>query len=371
MAVHRSSAAPLAAMVAALIVYASLYPFTDWRVPGVSVWAFLTLRFPYWWTGFDLVANLLGYMPLGALVFGAGVRSGASVLRSLAVALLAGAGLSFALELLQNFLPNRVPSNLDLALNGFGALLGALLGAMAHTRGWVGHWQGLRDRWFIAHSGGGLALLVLWPFGLLFPTPVPFGGGQVWPRLREAMANWLEDSAVVAWFEPWLAAGSGAASLSPLSEFVAIALGLLAPCLVAYSVSRPGWRRVVLALGAAAIGFAATTLATTLNFGPQHWLAWRTPTTMAALLSGLIVASLLAWLPRRAAAGLGLMALAALVAVIGQAPADAYFAESLQSWEQGRFIRFHGVAQWLGWLWPYAAMAWLLSRVAARDPGEP
>ena len=26
---------------------------------------------------------------------------------------------------------------------------------------------------------------------------------------------------------------------------------------------------------------------------------------------------------------------------------------SLQAWEQGRFIRFHGLAQWVGWLWPY------------------
>jgi hypothetical protein len=27
-------------------------------------------------------------------------------------------------------------------------------------------------------------------------------------------------------------------------------------------------------------------------------------------------------------------------------------------------VRFHGVAQWLGWLWPWLAMAWLLSRLA-------
>ena len=146
MAAHRSSAAPLAVMYAALIVYASLYPFIGWRVPGVSVWAFLTLSFPYWWTAFDLVANLLGYMPLGALVFGARVRSGSGVMRSLLAAVLVGTVLSFGLELLQNFLPRRVPSNLDLALNAFGALLGALLGALAHTLGWVGRWQGLRDR---------------------------------------------------------------------------------------------------------------------------------------------------------------------------------------------------------------------------------
>jgi hypothetical protein len=159
----------------------------------------------------------------------------------------------------------------------------------------------------------------------------------------------------------------GATALSSGSEFIAIALGLLAPCLVAYTVSRPGWRRIVLALGAATLGLAAITLSTAMNFGPQHALAWRTPAAEAALLAGLTLALALAWVPRRAAAGLGLLALGALVAVIAQAPADAYFTESLQAWEQGRFIRFHGAAQWVGWLWPYAAMAYLLARIGAKE----
>jgi hypothetical protein len=73
----------------------------------------------------------------------------------------------------------------------------------------------------------------------------------------------------------------------------------------------------------------------------------------------------------RAAAGIGLMALAALVALVTQAPSDPYFSESLQAWEQGRFIRFHGAAQGVGWLWPYAAMAYLLARIASRIRGNP
>ena len=68
---HRSSAAPMAWAYAALIAYASLYPFVPWRMPGVSPFAFLTLPWWRYWTWFDLVSNLLGYIPLGALVFGA------------------------------------------------------------------------------------------------------------------------------------------------------------------------------------------------------------------------------------------------------------------------------------------------------------
>ncbi len=76
----------------------------------------------------------------------------------------------------------------------------------------------------------------------------------------------------------------------------------------------------------------------------------------------------LALVPGRIAAGFGLIVLTALVMLVAQAPADLYFAQSLQGWEQGRFIRFHGGAQWVGWLWPYAALTYLLTRLAARGP---
>ena len=170
MATHRSSAVPLAGMYAALIVYASLYPFLGWRVPGVSPWAFLTLPWSRWWTGFDLVSNLLGYMPFGALLLGALVRSGIRLTRAFAIAVAAGSALSLSMELLQNYLPHRVSSNVDLALNIAGTLLGALLAAAVHTHGGLARWQIVRERWFIDRSAGGLTLLVLWPVGLLFPA---------------------------------------------------------------------------------------------------------------------------------------------------------------------------------------------------------
>ena len=72
------------------------------------------------------------------------------------------------------------------------------------------------------------------------------------------------------------------------------------------------------------------------------------------------------WLPPRLAGALALVALTGGAVLVHGAPTDPYYADSLQGWEQGRFVRLHGVAQWLGWLWPYAAMAWLLTRVGRR-----
>jgi len=367
MAAHRSSAVPLAWLYAALVVYASLYPFSGWHAHGANPLDFLLLPWSRWWTGFDLVSNLLGYLPLGLLVFGALVRSGAPAVRSLWGAVGMGGALSLLMEMLQNWLPHRVPSNVDLALNVLGSAAGAAIGLVVHWRGGVERWQSVRERWFIARSAGGLALLVLWPLGLLFPAPVPLGVGQVFDRLRESAEKVLADTAAADWFESLPTASVSAGGLSPAAELALVAAGLLGPCLVAYTIARPGWRRLMLVTGAALLGFAATTLSTALNFGPDHALAWRTPNAVLGMVVGAGLAALLAPAPRRVAAALGLVALTAMVLLVAHAPADPYFAQSLQSWEQGRFIRFHGAARWVGWLWPYVAMLYLLARVGARD----
>ena len=370
---HRSSAVPLSWLYGALIVYASLYPFVGWRIPGVGPLDFLLLGWPRYWTRFDVVANLLGYLPLGFLLFVAIVRGGRGAGASALLACAGGALLALAMEILQNYLPHRVSSNVDLALNAAGTAIGVAIGALLHWRGGIAQWQKLRDRWFVARSAGGLALLVLWPIGLLFPTAVPFGLGHVLGRIQPLVIELLAGTPAASWTEGWAVAVAPAVEAAPpaltsTTELSIIVLGLLAPCLVAFTIAIPGWRRAVLALGAALIGAATTTLSTALNFGPTHAFSWTTHQALQALAIGTGAAMLLSLVPRRVAAGFGLIALTALLMLVARAPADPYFAESLQGWEQGRFIRFHGAAQWVGWLWPYAALTYLLVRLAAREP---
>ena len=368
---HRSSASPLALAYAALLLYASLYPFSGWRwPPGQSIEALALLPWTRWLGAFDLTSNVLGYLPLGALITLAGLRSGWHLRWALLAALLLPGLLSYGTELLQQFLPRRVPALEDWLANTAGALAGALLAALGHALGIVDRWHTLRQRWFARDSAGALALLALWPLGLLFPAPVPLGLGQVGERLREWAAGWLHD---VPWAEPaytlLVEPGPPPMPLRPLTETLVIGLGLLAPCLVAYSVMRPGWRRVAMTLGACGLAFGGMTLSTLLNFGPGHSAAWLGPAALPGLGLGLLLALAVVPMPRRVVAGIGLVALTGLVVGVAQAPADPYFAQSLQSWEQGRFVRFHGLALWVGWLWPYAAMWWLLSRLGARHHG--
>ncbi|RZL30331.1 MAG: hypothetical protein EOP35_24015, partial [Rubrivivax sp.] len=51
-----------------LIVYASWYPFSGWRSNGLPLSAFLFAPLPYYWTKFDLLTNIVGYMPFGVLL---------------------------------------------------------------------------------------------------------------------------------------------------------------------------------------------------------------------------------------------------------------------------------------------------------------
>jgi len=50
-----------------LVIYASLDPFSGWRDRGLPPFAFLAAPFPRPIPVFDVVANIIGYIPLGFL----------------------------------------------------------------------------------------------------------------------------------------------------------------------------------------------------------------------------------------------------------------------------------------------------------------
>ena len=41
---------------------------------------------------------------------------------------------------------------------------------------------------------------------------------------------------------------------------------------------------------------------------------------------------------------------------------------TLQQWEQGRFVRFYGLTQWLGWIWPYLLGVFVTLLLLRRKP---
>ena len=359
---------PLALAYAALIVFASLFPFEDWRAQGIAPWEFLFAPLPPpYWTGFDIGINIAGYAPLGFLLtLGWLRREGTRPTLALTLAVaLAGALLSLGMEFLQIYLPQRVPSNLDGLLNTAGTWLGALLAWLLQRLGVLERWSRWRARWFSAQARGPLVLLMLWPAALLFPAALPFGLGQVLERLEAAVAQAVEDSAFYDWLPQSLQ------PLEPLArstEALCVALGLWLPCLLAYSVVAHRGRRLALALAVFVVGVGVTALSCALTWGPLHAWVWLGALPVrVGLLAGALLALLALPLSGRACAALLLLATVVHLSLLNQAPTSPYFAHTLQLWEQGRFLRFYGLSQWLGWLWPYAVLVVVLLRLSQRE----
>lgn len=344
-----------------LIVYASWYPFTGWRSNGLPLLSFMNLVKQRYWTGFDVMVNVVGYVPLGILL----VLALYPLLRGVWAALLAailGFLVSASMETVQNFLPSRVPSNLDLLTNSAGCFIGACLGPLfVRILLDQGRLIRLRKKWFAPHASQGLVLLALWPLALMFPVAVPFGLGQVYERAEAALLQWLADTPWIDWLplrevelQPML----------PLSEWLCIAMGLLLPCLLAFSVLRTVRQRVVVSLLGLAMGVAASTLSAALSYGPSHAWDWISPEVLVGLALAALALTLLLGRSARSCLVVALVLVVWQLALLNQASADVYFAQTLQHWEQGRFIRFHGLIQWLGWLWPYALLWHLVRRLS-------
>lgn len=358
---QKTSAWPLAWVYIALIVYASLYPFDGWRIQGIAPWAFLWAPLPQYWTVFDVISNVLGYAPLGFFLTLAFRRTRPHWPAWMIGTLLAAA-LSGAMESLQFFLPARVPSNVDWLLNLLGAWLGGAIAVALTWAGILARWSRFRAKWFIADARGALVLLALWPLGLLFPAPVAFGLGQVYERLEEVVTGWLQGT---PWLERLPLREVELQPLLPGAEVLCVMLGLLLPCLLAFSVVRTLRQRFVALLALLGVGLLASALSAALTYGPVHAWDWTSVEVRAGLVATLFAATASAWWSRRACLVVALVCLVLQLVLLNNAATDAYFSLTLQTWEQGRFIRFHGLSQWIGWLWPYVYLAYLMQRLSA------
>ncbi|PUE57205.1 VanZ family protein [Limnohabitans sp. Rim8] len=357
---RKTSAWPLSQMCVALIVYASLYPFDHWRDQGIWSWSFLTAPWPKYWLGFDVVANVLGYAPLGFFLTLSAMRMGWQT-RVVTLSTLAAAVLSLAMEGLQSYLPARVPSLPDFLLNTLGAWIGAVLASSLERLGLLRRWSQFRERWFVRDAYMALVLMAVWPAALLFPVAVPLGLGQVWERVEDALTSAFDATP----FEDWIPLR--AFELEPLlpgAELLCVMLGLLVPCLLGFGVIRQAGQRFLYMLLVLCMALGVSALSAALSYGPVHAWTWLDLPVMLGLIFGCVVALFFLPLSARTAWTFLLLALLVQQSVLNQSPESAYFAQTLQTWEQGRFIRFHGLVQWLGWLWPYAVLMLALVRVS-------
>lgn len=346
-----------------LIIYASCYPFAGWRDTGLAPWSYLFEPMPRYWTGFDLGVNVIGYVPLGALA----VLALYPLLRGPGAMLVgAGAGiaLSALLECAQNYLPSRVPSNLDLITNASGALVGALLGWLL-TRPVLeqSHLRQLRTHWFSDQASQGLIVVALWPLAQIYPQPYLFGHGQWMPTLSEWLSS-LADMPVDLGSLVWRGLGVSVGQLLQ-AEVVITAFGLAGAVLTWLCQMRPQAPRTLLALGLLLAAVAVKSLAHAVLFAPGNAFSWITPSSGSGLLVGAVMLGGLSFAPASAQRRTAIFALVTSLVLLNLLPSNPYFESTLQAWVQGKFLNFNGAAHFLSLTWPLFAL-WFLTHPTHR-----
>jgi VanZ family protein len=336
-----------------LAIYASLYPLSGWRDPGVSAFAFVTASWPRYLTALDLSMNVAAYLPFGVLFVLAlypRLRGVGAVLAALA----GGAILSFALEATQTFLPARISANTDWLCNMAGTLAGALIAAPA--AGWLleaGPLRRLRAAEFDAGAPAdlGLVLLGLWLFAQLNPATLLFGLGDL--RGLFAAPPGVEQPA----------------TLFVSIEALTAAANLTAAALILASIATPAaaLRVLIVVLVISAVVVKCIAFALLVNTGDV--LAWLTPGAQRGLALGLVLALLAVALGRVARLVFAAVLLMAATVLVNIAPPNPYLSAIQSVWSQGHFLNFNGLTRLVSSAWPFAALAYLIWLASRRARG--
>jgi VanZ family protein len=167
-----------AAIIVAVILYGSLYPFTfDQPEGGVGPLKHLLQSWAEKPGRGDFIANIFFYLPLGFFLSLAIAGSGRTLPRILLVTL-AGGLLSTTMELTQYYIAERVSAADDVYANLIGTGLGAIVGNFAG-----GHFLWLQIRQIAANRVPAL-LLALWLAYRLYPYVPAIDLHKYWDALK-------------------------------------------------------------------------------------------------------------------------------------------------------------------------------------------
>jgi len=328
-----------------LIVYVSLSPFSGWLTPEHGAFQFLVAPWPRYITAFDVLANILAYMPVGMLLFELLVRRVGGY-TALAIASLGGCLLSFTMESLQAYLPVRVSSLIDLLANTAGTICGAIFAAQM-GRSWLARWMiNWRHETFSDSSGTefGEVLLAIWLFIQLNPSIPFFAAGTI--NSSQAM-EWNATHSEPIYFLP---------------QGLAVALNVCGFGLFSSVLLRPSVNAWRFAIGVIGLGIFLKTLAAGVLLKPPVMLSWFGKDVFIGVIGGL----LLLWLAARMGHRWRIYVAAMTILAGGLLAKIAAIYDALSSilnvfsWSHGQLFNFTSATLLLNEFWPLVALAYLL-----------
>jgi hypothetical protein len=271
------------------------------------------------------------------------------------------------IEALQSWLPTRVSSNLDLACNTAGTLLGALI-AGRYSLGLLERnpLRDARERWFGTRAAPSLVLVGLWFAAQLYPQAMLFGVGDILTPLAHLLGTGSLRLLDMSAFAPEDAA---------VAEAACSASALAGTCLLLLHHSRTEAPRSALLLLLAVAAIATRCFAGGLAFGPTmgpgSLVAWATPGARLGLAGGIVLALACSHAPRAVRRSFAISMILCSVLVVNLFPENPYFSATLANWQQGAWINFNGLLRLLSAVWPVAALLHLSRPMAADAAAAP
>lgn len=326
---------------ALLILYISLNPFDFDLHNGVSAWAWLSAPLPRFITLFDVLVNILAYIPLGFLiVFTAYPRWRNFV--ALGIALGFSAILAFSVESVQSWLPTRIPSQMDWWANMLGGLLGGLLAIPLGPQWLSGSIIRHRfDRWF-GLNWAACALFLLFPWTQIYPQSSWLGTG-VWGHAIFGSIDW------------------GTTVINHLAqETVITALCWLGTGLLLSLGMRPKAPQWKILNGLLAWTVLIKIIFTALQFRAEFSFLWLTAGAIWGMLLGSMLLKWALSLSERVKFWLALSCLIGATIAINLLPENPYFVLTMRHWYQGRLLHFNELMQWVSVIWLPLALFWMV-----------
>lgn len=324
----------------AAILLVSLYPFTGWRMTGIPVFDFYTYPLPYYSTIFDNTLNLIAYIPLGFTV----ALCYANQVRNFITACLLGFLLSASIEFIQQFLPTRIASNLDIISNTLGTILGALLAIFIPWRTLqlylrLRHMWLRRGRWINL----GVVWLSVWVLTQLNPSLPLFSLINPVGPITEAIHT-------------------PPALFFLLAETSNVCLHILTVALFASCLVKPPYAIAPIIWLTFALGFLAKVISALLLLPSAHFFAWL---NVNILLGSLIATWLLTFLlnlSRHTRALLATITLMLTLLIRSNIHSASFSSLSfdLFDWPYGHLSHFIYFVDLLRQVWPYGALLILL-----------
>lgn len=327
----------------AAILLVSLYPWTGWHMTGIPVFDFYTYPLPYYYTFFDNILNLIAYIPLGFTV--ALCCHGQA--RNFFIALIWGFLLSASIEFMQQFLPTRIASNLDIISNTLGTMLGALLAIFIPWRTLQLY---LRLRYIWLRRGRwnslGVVWLSLWVLTQLDPSLPIFS-------LIKPATSLTETIHTTSTF------------FFMFAEISNVCLHILTVALFASCLVKPPFAIAPIVWLTFALGFFAKIISALMLLPSAQFFAWL---NVNVILGGFIATGLLTFflnLSRHTRALLATITVMLNLLIRSNITAANFLYPSLElfDWPYGHLTHFIYFVDILRQLWPYGALLILLGFV--------